>query len=72
MTKVLQQAMAAAARLPEDEQDRIGREVLAHVERVSSLCEELDKGLSSLGAGKGRELDIEAVIARARKAHGER
>lgn len=34
MSKILQQAVAEAARLPEAEQDRLGREILAQVERL--------------------------------------
>jgi hypothetical protein len=34
MTKTLERAMAEASRLPEAEQERIGRELLAEVERL--------------------------------------
>ncbi|HEX8664214.1 MAG TPA: hypothetical protein VF744_09320 [Beijerinckiaceae bacterium] len=69
MTELLQKAFAEAARLPEAEQERLGRDLLAHIEKLRVLCEEIDKGLRSLDAGAGRELDIEAVIARAHRKH---
>ena len=69
MTELLQKAMTEASRLPEAEQDRLGRDLLAHIEKLHELREEVDKGLHSLDAGAGRELDIEAVIARAHRKH---
>ena len=36
MTKTLERALAEIARLPEADQDRIGRELLAEVERLRS------------------------------------
>ena len=44
----------------------IGLELLAHVEKRRSLCADVAPGVRSLGAGKGRVLDIEEVISRAR------
>jgi hypothetical protein len=69
MTELLQKAFAEAARLPEAEQERLGRDLLAHIEKLRGLREGIDKGLRSLDAGAGRELDIEAVIARAHRKH---
>ena len=36
------------------------------VEKLRSLCAEIDKGIRSLDAGKGKKLNIEDVIRRAR------
>ena len=72
MNKLLEQAFAAAAHLPEAEQDRLGQDVLAYLEKLRELRElrgEIDQGLRSLDEGAGRELDIDAVIARARRKH---
>lgn len=69
MSKILQQAVAEAARLPEAEQDRLGREILHHLEKLQGLRAEIDRGVRSLDSGHGGELDIEALIARARQKH---
>jgi hypothetical protein len=48
-------------------QEKIGRELLAHVEKLRSLRADLAKGIRSLDKGAGRKLDIEDVIRRARR-----
>ena len=50
----------------ESDQELIGRELLAHVEKLRSLRPDIAPGVRSLGAGRGRVLDIEEVISRAR------
>ena len=65
----LKLAIAKIERLPEDAQERIGRELLAHVEKLRSLRADLTKGVRSLDRGAGRQLDIEEVIKRARRRH---
>jgi hypothetical protein len=42
MTKTLERALAEIARLPEADQDRIGRELLAEVERLRSSAADLE------------------------------
>ena len=69
MVKTLERAMAEVERLPKDIQERIGRELLAHVEKLRSLRADIAKGIRSLDKGAGRELDIEDVIKRARKRY---
>jgi hypothetical protein len=66
MTKVLKEAIAEVATLPESDQELIGRELLAHVEKLRSLRSDIAHGVRSLDAGKGRTLDVEDVISRAR------
>lgn len=66
MTKTLERAMAEVASLPEASQDQIGRELLAHIEKLRGLRTELDQGLASLDAGLGREIDIDDLIRRAK------
>jgi hypothetical protein len=39
---------------------------LAHVEKLHQLRAEIDKGIRSLDAGKGEELDIDRFIRDAR------
>jgi len=65
----LKLAIAEIERLPEEAQERIGRELLAHVEKLRSLRAGLAKGVRSLDRGAGRQLDIEEVIKRARRRH---
>lgn len=70
MIKVLQDAIAEVSRLPDAAQEKIGRELLSYAERLRSLHADIEQGVRSLDAGRGRELDIEDVIARARSQHG--
>jgi hypothetical protein len=65
MTTLLQQAFEAASRLPDPEQDRIGRELKAYLEKLERLRADVDEGIRSLDAGEGRELDIEEIVERA-------
>jgi hypothetical protein len=70
VVKALKLAIAELERLPEDAQERIGRELLAHVEKLRSLRADIAQGIQSLDRGAGRELDIEDVIKRARERNG--
>ena len=70
MVKTLERAIAEVERLPSDMQEKIGRELLAYVEKLRSLRADLAKGVRSLDEGAGRELDIEDVIRRARSRNG--
>lgn len=45
MTKLLEEALAKVATLPPAAQEKIGEELLLHVETVDRLRGELDKGL---------------------------
>jgi hypothetical protein len=62
MVRALERAIAEVAALPDPDQEEIGRRLLAHVEKLRSLREELDKGVRSLDAGKGAPLDIDELI----------
>lgn len=62
MVKTLEQAIAEVAALPDADQEQIGRQLLSHVEKLRSLREELDKGVRSLDAGKGRTVDIDEFV----------
>ena len=55
MVKTLEQAIAEVERLPAEDQEKIGRTLLSHVEKLRALRQEIDKGLHSLDAGQGRE-----------------
>ncbi len=62
MVKTLEQAIAEVAALPDADQEQIGRQLLSHVEKLRSLREELDKGIRSLDAGKGRAVDVDEFV----------
>ena len=70
MTKLMQQAIASVATLPESDQEKIGQQLLEHVSKLKALRTELAKGLESLDAGRGLSLDIEELTRRARDQYG--
>jgi hypothetical protein len=70
MTKTLEKALAKVANLPKSDQDHIGRELMSHVRKLHKLRRDLEKGIRSLDAGKGKPLDIEDFLKRARKRYG--
>ncbi len=72
MTNTLKEALQEVAMLPPATQEKIGEELLLHVEKLRRLRVKLDKGIASLARGEGRELDIEDVLKRARAQYGER
>jgi hypothetical protein len=67
MVKTLERAIAEIEALPAAAQEKIGQQLLAHIEQLRSLRSDLSAGLQSLDAGAGKELDIDDVIRRARK-----
>ena len=68
-SKTLDQAVAKAHELPEADQERLGRELNDYIDQLRTLRSDIDQGLRSLDAGRGRPLDIEEVIARAHATH---
>ena len=66
MVKVLEDALAKVTALTDADQEQIGRELLEHVERLRALRADLQAGIDSLDAGRGKELRIGDVIKRAR------
>ena len=62
MVKTLEQAIAEVERLPEEDQEQIGRTLLSHIEKLRALRVEIDRGIRSLDAGKGRESSIDDFI----------
>ena len=70
MVKSLEQAVAEVVSLPEADQDRIGQKLLSHVEKLCQLRAEIDKGIRSLDASGGQELDVEAFIRGVNARHG--
>jgi len=70
MTETLAQAIAQISRLPDADQEVIGRKLLLHVETLHALRAEIDKGVRSLDAGKGRALDMEEFLRKKNSGHG--
>lgn len=70
MVKSLEQAIAQLERLPDADQEQIGRKLLSHVEKLNALRAEIDKGIRSLDAGKGSALDIEDFLRRKNSGYG--
>jgi len=62
MAKILREAMEEMSNLPEADQEKIGRELLSHLEKLRRLRVEIDKGIQSLDAGRGKALDIEGFL----------
>jgi hypothetical protein len=70
MVKALEQAIAEIESLSVSDQEQIGRKLLSHVEKLRLLRGDIGEGISSLDAGKGRELDIENLIRRKNERYG--
>jgi hypothetical protein len=70
MVKALEQAFAELARLPEADQEQIGRSLLSLLDKIRRVRAELDKGIRSLDAGEGKALDLEEFIRQLSKPNG--
>jgi hypothetical protein len=70
MVRALEQAIAQISRLPDADQEQIGRKLLSHVEKLNALRSEIDKGINSLDAGEGSILDIEEFLREKNSRHG--
>jgi hypothetical protein len=70
MTKALEDAIHEIARMPETDQEKIGRGLLSHIEKLRSLRDAIDPAIASLNRGGGRPLDAETFIRNARQEHG--
>jgi len=70
MVRTLEQAIAQISRLPDADQEQIARKLLTHVEKLTALRTEIDKGIQSLDEGKGRALDMEDFLRDKNSRHG--
>ena len=70
MVRTLEQAIAQISRLPDADQEQIGRKLLTHVEKLRAIRIEIDKGIQSLDEGEGRALDVEAFLREKNSRHG--
>ena len=48
--------------MPDTDQEQIARSLLSHVEKLKRLREQLDKGVRSLDAGKGKAFSVDEFI----------
>ncbi len=69
MVKTLELAIKKAASLPEAAQEQLGRELLERIDTLDELRAEIEVGIRELDGGKGKKLDVEDVIRRARNEH---
>ncbi len=70
MVKTLEQAIAQLSQLPDADQEKIGRRLLSHVEKLNALRGEIDSGISSLDARKGSTMNIEDFLREKNSRHG--
>jgi hypothetical protein len=70
MTNAFKQAIEKVSELPSAAQERIGEELLLHVEKVRRLRSQIETAAQSLDRGGGRELKMTDVIKRARAQYG--
>lgn len=70
MVRTLEQAIAQISRLPDADQEQIGRKLLTHVEKLRALRAELDRGMQSLDDGKGSALNMEDFLRDKNLRHG--
>ena len=71
MTRVLREAIAKVEALPEAEQDRIARELIDYLDKLTALRAEVEIGIKRLDAGESRELDINAFLREMHEKHRE-
>ena len=70
MVRSLELAIAQISRLPDADQEQIGRKLLSHVEKLNALRGEIDNGIGSLDAGGGSALNIEDFLREKNSRHG--
>ncbi len=67
MTSIsLQTAISEAERLPQYVQDQLARDLMECIERARLLQDEMDQAAQSLDEDRGRVVDIDDIIERAR------
>ena len=69
MVRTPERAIAEISRLPEADQEQIGRKLLSHVEKLKALRAEIDKGIHSLDADKGSTLNMEDFLREKNSRH---
>ena len=69
MSKIVDQAIAKARELPEADPEKVGGELSDYIDHLGRLRADIVQGLQSLDEGRGRRIDIEEILARARSGH---
>jgi hypothetical protein len=64
MVKTLQKAIAEVETLSDADQEEIARRLISHVEKLRALRADIDSGLRSLDAGKGKPLNLDQFLTR--------
>lgn len=72
MAKALKEALVEVEALSEADQETIGRELLAHVEKLRGLRSDLQRAARSVDAGRAKEISVNDVIDRAHREYGSR
>ena len=72
MNATLELAVAKAAELPEEAQERIGFELLDRLAALQRLRADIDVGIKELDAGLGEELNLEEFLADLNREHASR
>ena len=72
MAKAVETAIEVLRSLPERDQERMGRQLLSHIEKLLALRQEIDKGSHAVddAAGAGETLDVEEFLRRQNERHG--
>ena len=71
MKDTFKQAFEEASTEPEAARQKIGDNLLLHVEKARRLRSHLQTAAHSLDRGKGRELDLSEITKRARAQYGQ-
>jgi hypothetical protein len=71
MTNTFKQAIEEVSTLPEAAQQKIGADLLLHVDKVRRLRSHLETAAQSLDRGQGRQLHISDITKRARARYGQ-
>jgi hypothetical protein len=70
-TKTFDLAISKVNKLPKAVQEQLGREVLLRIQTLEQLRAAFQVGIDELDADQGAEIDIDEIIAEARRQHGE-
>ena len=70
MVRALELAIEALQSLPAADQERMGRQVLAHIEKLLRLRIEIDKGARLLEVEAGVPLDVDDFLRQQNERHG--
>ncbi len=70
MIKTLELAIEALERLPAADQERMGRQLITHVEKLLNLRIEIDKGVRMLEVNAAAPLDVDKFLASQNDRHG--